>query len=99
MTAFPIAEFLAANPRWVSANSRLKAIRLAAGCRETASFNRAFHILQEQAEVIEVHWVPFATACEWALDGTIADAKTALGLLRARHIVARGAPPQDAKIP
>jgi hypothetical protein len=46
-----------------------------------------------------VHWVAFATACEWALDGTIADAKTAIGLLRARHIVARSAAPQDAKIP
>jgi len=56
-------------------------------------------IAHEGAEVIEVHWVAFATACEWALDGTIADAKTAIGLLRARHIVARSAAPQDAKIP
>ncbi len=31
----------------------------------------------ERAEVIEVHWVPFAQACAWALDGTIADCKTA----------------------
>ncbi|HYM27460.1 MAG TPA: NUDIX hydrolase [Steroidobacteraceae bacterium] len=38
----------------------------------------------ERAEVIEIHWVPLAQACRWALDGTITDAKTALGLLRAR---------------
>ena len=38
----------------------------------------------ERAEVIEIHWVPLARACSWALDGTITDAKTALGLLRAR---------------
>lgn len=38
----------------------------------------------ERAEVIEIHWVPLAQACTWALDGTITDAKTALGLLRAR---------------
>ena len=38
----------------------------------------------ERAEVIEIHWVPLAQACSWALDGTITDAKTALGLLRAR---------------
>jgi len=48
-------------------------------------------IAHEGAEVIEVHWVAFDTACQWALEGSIADAKTALGLLRARHIVARGA--------
>jgi 8-oxo-dGTP pyrophosphatase MutT (NUDIX family) len=39
---------------------------------------------QEHAEVIEVHWVPFREACRWAIDGTITDCKTALGLLRAR---------------
>ena len=38
---------------------------------------------QEHAEVIEIHWVPLAQACGWAIDGTIADCKTALGLLRA----------------
>jgi ADP-ribose pyrophosphatase len=43
----------------------------------------------ESAEVIEVHWVPIEAACAWALDGTITDGKTALGLLRARHITAR----------
>jgi 8-oxo-dGTP pyrophosphatase MutT (NUDIX family) len=41
-------------------------------------------LAQERAEVIEIHWVPFTQACGWAIDGTIADCKTALGLLRAR---------------
>ena len=40
-----------------------------------------------------MHWVPFAEAWEWALGGTIADAKTAIGLLRA---AARGAPEPSA---
>jgi ADP-ribose pyrophosphatase len=43
----------------------------------------------ERAEVIEVHWVPFAQACAWAVDGTIADCKSALGLLRAREAAGR----------
>jgi ADP-ribose pyrophosphatase len=38
----------------------------------------------ERSEVIEIHWLPFETACEWALAGTITDAKTVVGLLRAR---------------
>jgi 8-oxo-dGTP pyrophosphatase MutT (NUDIX family) len=37
----------------------------------------------EASEVIEVHWVPFDAARRWALDGTIRDGKTCLGLLRA----------------
>jgi ADP-ribose pyrophosphatase len=37
----------------------------------------------EASEVIEVHWLPFAEARRWALDGTIRDGKTAVGLLRA----------------
>jgi 8-oxo-dGTP pyrophosphatase MutT (NUDIX family) len=37
----------------------------------------------EKSEVIEIHWLPLAEACAWARDGTIADCKTALGLLRA----------------
>ncbi len=45
----------------------------------------------EHAEVIEVHWVPLEQACAWALDGTIADCKTALGLLRARNMSRAGA--------
>jgi 8-oxo-dGTP pyrophosphatase MutT (NUDIX family) len=41
----------------------------------------------ERAEVIEVHWLPFDTACEWALGGTISDSKTVIGLLRARFAI------------
>ncbi|HYM42026.1 MAG TPA: NUDIX hydrolase [Steroidobacteraceae bacterium] len=41
----------------------------------------------ERAEVIEVHWLPFETACGWALDGTITDSKTVIGLLRARFAI------------
>jgi 8-oxo-dGTP pyrophosphatase MutT (NUDIX family) len=43
----------------------------------------------ERAEVIEIHWVPFAQACAWAIDGTITDCKSALGLLRAREAAGR----------
>ena len=43
----------------------------------------------ERAEVIEVHWLPFAQACAWAIDGTISDCKSALGLLRAREAAGR----------
>lgn len=39
----------------------------------------------EKAEVIEVHWLPFAQACEWAVNGKIRDGKTALGLVRAQY--------------
>jgi len=44
----------------------------------------------EQAEVIEVHWVPFSEACEWAQSGEIRDGKTALGLIRAHYVRGRG---------
>jgi 8-oxo-dGTP pyrophosphatase MutT (NUDIX family) len=37
----------------------------------------------ECAEVIEVHWMELAQAQHWALDGTIRDGKTAVGILRA----------------
>lgn len=43
----------------------------------------------ESAEVIEVHWVPFDEAYRWAMDGTIGDAKTIIGLARAASIDAR----------
>jgi 8-oxo-dGTP pyrophosphatase MutT (NUDIX family) len=46
---------------------------------------------QEHAEVIEIHWLPLAEACRWAIDGTITDCKTALGLLRAREALRRTA--------
>ena len=48
--------------------------------------NRATSAAHEQAEVIEVHWVPFAQAHEWALAGEIRDAKTVIGLVRAFHL-------------
>lgn len=38
----------------------------------------------ESAELIEVHWLNFEQACEKAVNGEIADGKSALGLLRAR---------------
>ena len=38
----------------------------------------------EAAEVIEIHWVDLAAACQRAEAGDINDGKTALGLLRAR---------------
>jgi len=44
---------------------------------------RAGATAHESAEVIEVHWIPLAQARDWALDGTIADCKTAIGVLRA----------------
>ncbi|MHB1541337.1 MAG: NUDIX hydrolase [Steroidobacteraceae bacterium] len=44
----------------------------------------------EQAEVIEVHWLPFPQACLWAESGEIRDGKTAIGLLRARYVLASG---------
>jgi hypothetical protein len=37
--------------------------------------------------VIEIHWLPLETACEWALAGTITDSKTVIGLLRARFAI------------
>jgi 8-oxo-dGTP pyrophosphatase MutT (NUDIX family) len=37
----------------------------------------------ESAEVFEIHWVPIAEAHQWILDGTIDDAKTAMGIIRA----------------
>lgn len=43
---------------------------------------------QEPAELIEVHWIDLEEACAHALDGTISDGKTALGLLRARAALA-----------
>lgn len=43
----------------------------------------------EPYEVMEVHWVGFDAAVEMALDGRIRDAKTIVGLLRARARMAR----------
>lgn len=44
----------------------------------------------ERAEVIEVHWLPFTQALEHAMNGTIRDAKTVIGLVRAFHAQAAG---------
>jgi 8-oxo-dGTP pyrophosphatase MutT (NUDIX family) len=37
----------------------------------------------ESGEVFELSWIPFTQAYGWALDGTIADAKSLIGLFRA----------------
>ncbi len=52
----------------------------------------AAHAAPESNEVFEVHWVPFAEACERALGGDIRDGKTALGLMRAAHLLRRLGP-------
>jgi 8-oxo-dGTP pyrophosphatase MutT (NUDIX family) len=50
----------------------------------------------EHSEVIEIHWVPFAQAYEWAMNGTIRDAKSIIGLARAHALDAvRKAPASD----
>jgi ADP-ribose pyrophosphatase len=43
----------------------------------------------EEGELIEVHWVDLEQACARAEDGDINDGKTAVGLLRARSVLAR----------
>jgi 8-oxo-dGTP pyrophosphatase MutT (NUDIX family) len=48
-------------------------------------------LAHERAEVIEVHWVPLIEACQWALDGTVSDCKSIVGLLRARAAAGRTA--------
>jgi 8-oxo-dGTP pyrophosphatase MutT (NUDIX family) len=45
---------------------------------------RPAKMAHEAAEVIEIHWVDLAEACQRAETGDINDGKTALGLLRAR---------------
>jgi len=45
-------------------------------------------LAHEAAELIEVHWIDLEEACARALDGSISDGKTALGLLRARAALA-----------
>ena len=39
----------------------------------------------EAEELIEIHWIPFEEAFQWALDNRINDAKSVIGLLRARE--------------
>jgi ADP-ribose pyrophosphatase len=43
----------------------------------------------EEDEVLEVHWIPFAQALDWAESGKISDAKTLIGLFRARAALGR----------
>jgi ADP-ribose pyrophosphatase len=42
----------------------------------------------EHSEIIEVHWIPFAEAYEWAMNGQISDAKTIIGLARSQAVAA-----------
>ncbi|HEY3784592.1 MAG TPA: NUDIX hydrolase [Steroidobacteraceae bacterium] len=56
------------------------------------------NVAHERAEVIEIHWIALTEAHRWALDGTIRDAKSVIGLLRAFHIV-RGSPSPAADNP
>src|SRR5690348_11909160 len=53
-------------------------------------------VAHEQAEVIEVHWVPFDEACGWAESGRLRDGKAAMGLLRARYVRSHGRETPDA---
>jgi 8-oxo-dGTP pyrophosphatase MutT (NUDIX family) len=53
----------------------------------------------EHSEVIEVHWIPFVEAYEWAMNGTIRDAKTIVGLARAFAAGAAVHRPQSTGIP
>lgn len=46
-------------------------------------------LAREAAEVIEVHWLDLEQACTSALNGEYSDGKTALGLLRARALLAQ----------
>ncbi len=41
----------------------------------------------EAHEAIEVHWIDFGLALAWAADGTLRDAKTLIGLWRAREVL------------
>jgi ADP-ribose pyrophosphatase len=45
-------------------------------------------------EYIETHWVALHRALDWAADGTITDAKTIAGLLRAHAALRAGVPPR-----
>ena len=43
----------------------------------------------EAEELIEIHWLPFDEAFEWALNNRISDAKSVIGLLRAQAILSK----------
>ena len=44
-------------------------------------------LAHEPDELIEVHWLSLAQALDWCDDGTITDAKTLIGLYRARGVI------------
>ncbi|MBL4711925.1 MAG: NUDIX hydrolase [Gammaproteobacteria bacterium] len=44
-------------------------------------------IQHEPGELIDIHWLPFSEAIEWALKGKINDAKTLVALFRASEIL------------
>src|SRR5690606_32037112 len=46
----------------------------------------------EAQEVFEVHWVPFSQAYEWAMEGSLRDAKTAIALFRSRPLLEEPVP-------
>jgi 8-oxo-dGTP pyrophosphatase MutT (NUDIX family) len=52
----------------------------------------------EEHEVIEVHWVPLGEAWDRAVSGEIRDAKTAMGILRARSLLQSGLLPAALQI-
>lgn len=41
----------------------------------------------EEHEVFELHWLPLGEALAWAVSGELMDAKTLVGLFRARHLL------------
>jgi 8-oxo-dGTP pyrophosphatase MutT (NUDIX family) len=43
----------------------------------------------EPEELIEIHWIPFKQAHEWAIENLINDAKTVIGLCRANAFLTR----------
>ena len=56
---------------------------------------RPAKIAHEAAEIIEIHWIPIAEACQRALSGELVDGKTVVGLLRAQARLNR--PTQDGR--
>jgi 8-oxo-dGTP pyrophosphatase MutT (NUDIX family) len=49
----------------------------------------------EHSEVIEVHWIPFAEAYEWAMNGQIRDAKSIIALARVLRLMQCASPRPD----
>ncbi|NKN32594.1 NUDIX hydrolase [Marichromatium bheemlicum] len=44
-------------------------------------------VAHEPGELIEVHWLPFSQALDWCHDATITDAKTLIGIYRAKAMI------------